>query len=653
MAATPLLGLSLPADGTTNWGTLVNTSITALIDSAVAGTTTLSSDADVTLTTTTEATNQARQAVLLCTGSRAAIRTITAPAQSKTYVVINNTSGSFGVKIVGAGPTVGITVPNGRAYMVAWNGSDFVITGITTINLATDVTGTLPIANGGTNSTAAPTAGGAAYGTGTAYAVTAAGTSGQVLTSAGASAPTWSSLPANVSSISFGSIGLTPSTATTGAVTVGGTLGTANGGTNLTTFGANQVFYASSASVMSQSSALTFDGSTLSVNNVNVGRGAGAVSANTAIGNGTLSSNTSGSQNTAIGYAALSSNLTGNTQTALGSNTMAVMRGSSNTAVGQGAMYGSGTIANNTGFSNVAVGQGAMVGLSSGSYNVGVGVGAVATLTTGYSNTAVGYQAAYNSTTGYENVAVGISALYNNTTGTAGVAVGKGALYFMRGGGNIGVGYEVMQGSGTPANNTGYYNVAIGYRALYSITTANTNVAVGHLAGFDITTGTKNAILGSYSGNQGGLDIRTASNYIVLSDGDGNPRAYWNAANATFNGQLTVVNTLKTAVGSVSGSGTITPASNLYNQFDVEAFAGAITIAAPTGSPVNGQKLLIKITDDGVARGITWNAIYRAFVGAPLPTTTVAGKVIYVGCIYNNTNPASIKWDVVAVTTQA
>jgi hypothetical protein len=63
-----------------------------------------------------------------------------------------------------------------------------------TINLATQVTGTLPIANGGTNSTATATAGGAGYGTGTAHAYTAAGTAGQVLTSAGASAPTWSGI---------------------------------------------------------------------------------------------------------------------------------------------------------------------------------------------------------------------------------------------------------------------------------------------------------------------------------------------------------------------------------------------------------------------------------------------------------------------------
>lgn len=66
------------------------------------------------------------------------------------------------------------------------------------IGLTTHVSGTLPVANGGTNATATPTAGAVAYGTGTAYAFTSAGTSGQVLTSNGASAPTWGSAPAGI-----------------------------------------------------------------------------------------------------------------------------------------------------------------------------------------------------------------------------------------------------------------------------------------------------------------------------------------------------------------------------------------------------------------------------------------------------------------------
>lgn len=127
MAATPLLGLELPVTGTLSgtWGDTVNNAITSLIDSAIAGTTTLSTDADVTLTTTTGAANTARQAVLLFSGARTVLRTVTAPATSKVYVVINATTGGFGVKLVGAGPTTGITILNGEEAVVAWNGSDF------------------------------------------------------------------------------------------------------------------------------------------------------------------------------------------------------------------------------------------------------------------------------------------------------------------------------------------------------------------------------------------------------------------------------------------------------------------------------------------------------------------------------------------------
>lgn len=103
-----------------------------------------------------------------------------------------------------------------------------------TVSLTAGVNGTLPIANGGTNGTATPTAGAVPYGTGTAYAFTGVGTAGQVLTSNGAGAPTWSSA-SGVTTISFGSTGLTPATATNGAVTVAGTLALANGGTGATT----------------------------------------------------------------------------------------------------------------------------------------------------------------------------------------------------------------------------------------------------------------------------------------------------------------------------------------------------------------------------------------------------------------------------------
>jgi hypothetical protein len=88
------------------------------------------------------------------------------------------------------------------------------------------------------------------YASGTAFSKLGIGTAGQVLTSSG-TAPQWTSFSSiGVSSISFGSTGLTPNTATSGAVTVAGTLATANGGTNLTSFTSGGAVYATSTSVL-------------------------------------------------------------------------------------------------------------------------------------------------------------------------------------------------------------------------------------------------------------------------------------------------------------------------------------------------------------------------------------------------------------------
>jgi hypothetical protein len=125
---TSLLGLALPATGELSgtWGTTVNTEITSLLDSAIAGTTTLNTDADVTLTTTTGAANQARQAIILWTANGTVTRNITAPAASKLYTVINASAGTQSIVIRGVGPTAGVTIVKGESAVVAWNGSDFI-----------------------------------------------------------------------------------------------------------------------------------------------------------------------------------------------------------------------------------------------------------------------------------------------------------------------------------------------------------------------------------------------------------------------------------------------------------------------------------------------------------------------------------------------
>jgi hypothetical protein len=81
--------------------------------------------------------------------------------------------------------------------------------------------------------------------------------------------------------------------------------------------------------------------------------------------------------------------------------------------------------------------------------------------------------------------------------------------------------------------------------------------------------------------------------------------------------------------------------------------SGTVTIASPSGTPVDGQKLNIRIKDAGTAQSLVWTTgganAYRP-IGTTLPTTTTANKYIYVGCIYNSTDSF---WDVVAVNQEA
>jgi hypothetical protein len=268
---------------------------------------------------------------------------------------------------------------------------------------------------------------------------------------------------------------------------------------------------------------------------------------NVAIGNNALTANSSGDRNIATGGDALASNQTG----------------SSNTVVGNAAMY-----SNSSGSYNVGVGGSALSSNSSGNYNVAAGYQSLYTNTTSW-NTAVGAQAAYSTQTGVIT-AVGSQALYSNTTGTGNTAVGgytagtnyAALFYNTTGSYNTAVGGSALRTNSTASYNTavgyqaGYSNQTginstfIGYRAGYSsvgnsgvaghvivgadagysLTSATTNTFVGKDAGYYVTTGSANTILGRYTGNQGGLDIRTSSNYIVLSDGDGNPRGVFDSS---------------------------------------------------------------------------------------------------------------------------
>ena len=106
---------------------------------------------------------------------------------------------------------------------------------------------------------------------------------------------------------------------------------------------------------------------------------------------------------------------------------------------------------------------------------------------------------------------------------------------------------------------------------------------------------------------------------------------------------------LMPVASATASSATPTPNADTDDQYCLTALTEAAAFAVPSGTPVNGQLLRIRILDDGTARALTWNAIYRA-CGVALPTTTTISKTLYIGFIYNS---ADTKWDCVAVKEEA
>lgn len=98
-------------------------------------------------------------------------------------------------------------------------------------------------------------------------------------------------------------------------------------------------------------------------------------------------------------------------------------------------------------------------------------------------------------------------------------------------------------------------------------------------------------------------------------------------------------------ITSEASNATPTPNIDTTDVHIVTALAAGAVFAAPTGTPVQGQQLIIRIKDNGAARSLGWNGIYRASTDLALPTTTILGKTIYCGFIYNFTDT---KWDLLA-----
>jgi len=308
-ATTGQLGLVTPTQGTLSgtWGDTVNYGITEYVNIAIAGTLSFAGDGAITLANTTgnaSASNigatTAQYMVIRITGTQTVAKVITGPSYSKLYMV-DHAGATSAVTFKASGQT-GVSVAVGEKCFVYYNGTDYVkvassvadgvtsvagtgtvngitLTGTVTstgnltlggtlsgVNLASQVTGTLPIANGGTGTTSTTFANLTTNVTGTlpvanggTGVTTSTGTGSTVLSASPTFtgtplAPTAAvntnttqlattafvqtqiaAIPAGVSSFSAGTTGLTPSTGTTGAVTLAGTLAVANGGTGTAT----------------------------------------------------------------------------------------------------------------------------------------------------------------------------------------------------------------------------------------------------------------------------------------------------------------------------------------------------------------------------------------------------------------------------------
>jgi len=326
---------------------------------------------------------------------------------------------------------------------------------------------------------------------------------------------------------------------------------------------------------------------------------------------------TTGDDNVAIGYRALSTEDTGTRSVAIGHDALRVQNNDStnyNVAVGFGVgeAVTTGTLntligglagdAINTGAENVALGYNALSADVKGNNSVAIGSKALQVQSfsgaTDVYNTAVGHNAGKSVTTGIRNTLVGSLSGDALTDADYNIALGYQTLSLdTKGSGTVAIGYKTLSTQNlTSATTT--YNTAVGYLAgqLLTAGTLNTligaqagdaitnngfntlvgqdaggaldsakNTCVGQQSGSLITSGSDNTILGRFNGNQNSLDIRTLSNRIILSDGDGTPRFYIdntgkvNIGATASDGFLHIKNNFQSDIGmsmnDTSGSG--------------------------------------------------------------------------------------------------
>jgi hypothetical protein len=598
-AYSPILKLALPVQGELSgtWGDVVNDNITSMVEQAIAGRAVINTwtvDSH-TLTTANGTTSESRCAMLELTDTGTALAgagTVICPTASKIYIVKNATGQNVTVTTSGG---TGILVPNGRTTFLFCDGTNVVeaMTHTTSLQL------------------------------GTSTVVTAVLDEDNMASDSATALATQQSIKAYVDSqVTAQDLDIVGDTGT-GAVDLDSQSLTIAGTANeIETAASGQTVTVGLPAAVTVTTSVTTP--LVRATNLNANDGASAISIANATGVVTVNSAVLTTAD--INGGTIDGTVIGGITAAAGSFTTV---GTTGNITSQGQVI-TNTINEQTATSGVTI-DGVLLkdnGITaSGTVNF-----AGATISDGGSVTTVDINGGTVDGVTIGGASAGAGTFTNLTT--SGTVTFSGSVLSA-------AGLALIDDADAAAQRT---TLGLGTIA----TQAANNVAI---TGGSITNITDIAVADGGTGvstvpTNGQLLIGTGTGYSVAALTAGAGVTITNGS-----GSITV-GIPPRAVAASGTSGTLTPDGDTTDVYNAFALSGAITLAAPSGTPIDGQRLILRFKDDGSARAITWTTTSGAYreLGIILPTTTTAGKVTYVGCIYNSTDSF---WDAVALTTQA